>query len=291
MSDHDEAVRSLSKNVERLLRQVDLLKREKQDAEKVADTLRSQNQELEFLFQKAPVGLCLVDRELRYVRVNAWLADLNGQPISKHLGAQVADIVPTIASGTLAAYQRVFDTGEPLTNIEVRSEPPSDPSTKYTWRVNHHPVLDDAGTVVGVMSVVQDISDLYSLTQKLLHEQEIMNEAQHAVHVGNWEWDLVEDQHWWSDELHQIYGKDERLVPTFDTFFTLVHPDDRPRVRQQLDDAFENGISMATEFRIVRDDGVELTMLATIGLERRGTQPIRLFGTAQDITERRRNHS
>ena len=53
--------------------------------------------ELETLYRTAPVGLCLVDRDLRYVRINERLAAINGKPPGEHIGRTIREIIPEIA--------------------------------------------------------------------------------------------------------------------------------------------------------------------------------------------------
>ena len=54
--------------------------------------------ELEHLYRTAPVGLCLLDKDLRYLRINERLAAINGRPISEHLGRTLREVIPDIAA-------------------------------------------------------------------------------------------------------------------------------------------------------------------------------------------------
>ena len=51
------------------------------------------------LHQDAPIGLCLFDRELRFLQINRWLADINGLPVDAHLGKRISEILPDVARG------------------------------------------------------------------------------------------------------------------------------------------------------------------------------------------------
>ena len=82
--------------------------------------LRDQLAELEHLYDTAPVGLCYVDRELRYVRINERLAAINGAPASAHLGRTMRDVIPELADTVEPIYRRVIDTGEPELGVEIR---------------------------------------------------------------------------------------------------------------------------------------------------------------------------
>jgi PAS domain S-box-containing protein len=96
--------------------------------------------ELEAVIRHAPVGLCLVDRELRYLWVNETLARINGRSVEEHLGASARETVPEVSDPMTSLAQRVFDTGVPLLDREVTARPPGDPDREYTWLLNLHPV-------------------------------------------------------------------------------------------------------------------------------------------------------
>ena len=49
------------------------------------------------LFDAAPIGLCLLDKELRYVYINKVLADINGQPAAAHIRKPFRDLTPLVA--------------------------------------------------------------------------------------------------------------------------------------------------------------------------------------------------
>src|SRR5579863_4194412 len=81
--------------------------------------------EWDFLYQTAPVGLAIYDRELRYVRVNESLARMNGVPANSHPGAYVRDIVPDLAPMLEPLLREVIDTGKPILDREMRGTTPS----------------------------------------------------------------------------------------------------------------------------------------------------------------------
>ena len=67
--------------------------------------------ELEEIYRSAPVGLCFVDRDLLFVRVNDRLAAINGISASDHIGRRVRDVIPELASEVEGYYRRVLETG------------------------------------------------------------------------------------------------------------------------------------------------------------------------------------
>ena len=117
--------------------------------------LREQFAELEHLYQTAPVGLYLMDRERRLVRVNERLAAINGKPVSKHIGRRLLEIVLKIAERVDSIHQRVFETGEPVLDIEIQGATGVWSGTALS---SYFPLKGEDGAVQFVSAVVQDIT-------------------------------------------------------------------------------------------------------------------------------------
>jgi PAS domain S-box-containing protein len=122
---------------------------------------RSQQQlaELQGVYASAPVGLAVLDPELRYVRVNETLARMNGLPAEEHIGKSVAELLPTLSRTMDDLAHRVLATGEPLINYESSSEVPAYPGQERSWLQSLYPLRAGDGRIVGLNAVVQDITD------------------------------------------------------------------------------------------------------------------------------------
>ena len=120
--------------------------------------LARQLAEIEALYGAAPVGLAVLDRDLRFVRVNGRLAEINGVPAEAHLGRTVRDVLPDIAPQAEALLRRVLDTGEPAADVEVAGETPAQPGVQRVWREQWVPLRDAAGAVVGVHVVAEEVT-------------------------------------------------------------------------------------------------------------------------------------
>ena len=127
-------------------------------------------------------------------------------------------------------------------------------------------------------------------TADLERAQQHLEEAQHIARIGSWEWDILKDRVSWSDELYRIYGLDSSsFAASYDAFLARVYPDDRESVRQHVTNAVESGEPMTFEHRIVRPDGSVRVLTAQADVVRGNDgRPVRLTGTAQDITDQRR---
>lgn len=79
--------------------------------------LRRQLAALQADYDQAPVGLCALDTELRFQRINASLAGLNGRPAADHLGQTVREMVPGLADQVEPLLRQVLRTGTPALNV------------------------------------------------------------------------------------------------------------------------------------------------------------------------------
>jgi transcriptional regulator with PAS, ATPase and Fis domain len=115
--------------------------------------------ELARSFRNTPIGLCHFDKELRYVRVNQWLAAINGLPVEEHLGRTISDVLPDVALGVESQLRQVLQTGEPIVNGLVEATTPAHPKTPRTYMHNYFPDRSANGALVGIFCVVQDVTD------------------------------------------------------------------------------------------------------------------------------------
>jgi len=118
-----------------------------------------------------------------------------------------------------------------------------------------------------------------------------LSQAQRVAHVGSWEWDIAGNKTWWSDETYRIFAlTPQTLTATYEGFLNFVHPNDRQAVERSLEDALRTGKAYSPpDFCIVRPDG-STRFAHTEGKIIRDSagKPIRVIGTVQDITERKR---
>src|SRR5690606_38514065 len=87
--------------------------------------IRRQLAEIEGIYNAAPVGLCALDTELRYIRVNDRLAQINGSPASEHIGRHIREIIPELAEQSEPLLGKLLTTGEPVLNVEIEGETPA----------------------------------------------------------------------------------------------------------------------------------------------------------------------
>ncbi|MGM9513207.1 PAS domain S-box protein [Roseateles sp. DB2] len=98
-----------------------------------------------------PVGLAVLDGELRYRRINHMLSAFNGVPPEQALGRSVSEVLPEAWPQLEPLLRRVLEAGEPLLGFEVLLEVPSRPGELSQWEASYLPIPDGAGNVQGVL--------------------------------------------------------------------------------------------------------------------------------------------
>ncbi|HUJ42550.1 MAG TPA: PAS domain-containing protein [Opitutaceae bacterium] len=111
--------------------------------------------------------------------------------------------------------------------------------------------------------------------------------AQRFVHIGDWQFDVVSNRHYWSDEVFRILGvARETFDPNRMDFFAYVHPEDLPRVRRFELTVRTSEARGRIDHRILRPDGQirHVRTHAEVARDPAGNA-VRMTGTVQDITE------
>jgi two-component system cell cycle sensor histidine kinase/response regulator CckA len=148
------------------------------------ENARNQAAELKVIYRRAPVGLAVYDRNLRFLRVNDALAKFNNLSPAEHVGRRVDEVVPKFGNEIARCLQQVFASGEPILNVERHRASPANPSVEQQFLASYYPLQGEDGAVSAVCSVVAEISD-----RKRAEEAARLSEARNH--------DLVE---------HSVYG-------------------------------------------------------------------------------------
>lgn len=113
---------------------------------------------LDTLFASAPVGLAFLDRELRFVRVNATLAALNEREIGAHIGRRVAEVRPDLAPLVEPHYRAVLASGHPIVNRELSTTTAA--GEQHDWLDSYYPVVVPGTAPIGVGVIVVEVTAL-----------------------------------------------------------------------------------------------------------------------------------
>jgi len=157
---------------------------------------------------------------------------------------------------------------------------------------------DASGRPYKLFGTIQDITDrkrseeaFQEISRKLQESNAKLEEAQRIANVGHYSWNLIENRVIWSDEVYRIYGLDPQQGPIdLAKVSEMIHVEDRELVFRAAEEALHSEVPADIEHRLVRPDG-EVRTIHSVGTVKRDTsgRPYEMFGTAQDITDRKRS--
>lgn len=129
--------------------------------------------ELEALYETAPIGLCVFDEHLRWVRVNKVIAEINGRPIEDHIGRTPLELVPDVGAQAEEALRTILRTGERL-DFEMTGTTAAQPGVKRFWSEHWVPIKDPVGRITGISVAAEEITDRKRAARALAESEEAL---------------------------------------------------------------------------------------------------------------------
>jgi len=239
--------------------------------------------QLQAIYDGVPVGLCFLDKQLRYVSLNRRLADMNGASVESHLGRTIQqkypEWFPLFEPYLLRALQ-----GEAISGVEILrpGKLPGDPDR--TILVSYQPAWDEAEEVIGISLSVLDI------TEHLRAGETARENSSESVEVSlpvPWSMDrnglnLRLDVRWRNIPTSERKGQ-HKLA-----WLDALHPDDLQAATMAIKVALRTGAPIDMEYR-VRDADQQWRWMRSRGSARIGPdgEITRWFGNVVDIHERK----
>ena len=141
-----------------------------------------------------------------------------------------------------------------------------------------------------LLTISTDVTQQKEAEQALQRSEERLRRALAAARMGAWEWDIPKDRITWTEQMPALFGlKPGQFGGSFPDFIQLVDPEDRDRVRREVEEALENpDRKYYSELRVRWPDGSR-HWLECRGEVRHGTAPRTsfMFGTVVDVTDRK----
>ncbi len=143
---------------------------------------------LDSMLAHAPIGIAFFDTHARFIRMNEFLAAMNGVSIGNHIGRGVVEIFPGPTGRLIQeGIQSVFATSEPVRDLEVNLGEPEEDGRVSTWLVNIYPVRSATHGVRWVGAVIVDTTgikrseDALRRTEKLAAVGRLSSSIAHEI--------------------------------------------------------------------------------------------------------------
>jgi two-component system, cell cycle sensor histidine kinase and response regulator CckA len=247
---------------------------------------RQQHDVYKAIFDSAVVGVGIVDRDRRIIDCNGAYEKLLGRSRSELIGHRTTEFSADDDGHPAGEMRRLVEGDVDHYTIERRYRRPDG---SVIWlRVTSAPISRHDDRYVGI---IEDLTEREVAEQQLQEQTALLMRAQQIGRIGSWVWYPRQNIDVWSPESQRIFGlsdeEAERGDP--DSFWSVVHPDDRPWVERVTREAFARGAESELEYRIVRaSDGEVRWVREQAGVELgEDGEPIRVLGVVADITERK----
>jgi len=240
------------------------------------------------VFEDGPIGIWLVDRDLRTLELNAAMSRMLGYS-AEELGQRTfADLThPDDLDSDLALTAQLL-AGE-LSTFTVEKRYVTKAGDPIWVDLTVTAVRDDADEFSYAIALVRDITERRKTETALADRGRHLADAEALAHAGSFTSDPRGDDIEWSDELYRVFGIEPRAIePTLQLVFDMVHPDDLAMVQARITTLMRTGEPFDMEYRINRLDGGAAWVRARTSVDMGPAGPERLFGSVQDITESKR---
>ena len=134
----------------------------------------------------------------------------------------------------------------------------------------------------------KDRAERKQAEEQLRRSEAFLAEGQRISHTGSWGWILSTGKVIWSEQQYRMLGFEPgKAEPSVDSFLSALHPEDRSRVRRDLEEATQAKRAYSIDYRVVLPDG-SVRHLRSVGrpVQNDAAEVDEYIGTSTDITER-----
>lgn len=222
----------------------------------------------------------LLTSNLKYKMVNSTLASAFGKSTQEFIGLSPPEIVGIGSSET--TYMQKCLKGKSVSR-EINFEFPN--LGLQTMDVQYSPTYDSRGEIGGVLVTARNITNRKEIENKLANANASLQEAQKIAMMGSWEMDVSTKKISWSDQIYEILEVNKNEEPSFELYYSRVHPDDLAKVQERGSRVLKENRAGHLQYRLLLPSGAE-KVIATEGHQvYENDDLVKLIGIVQDVTE------
>lgn len=242
---------------------------------------------LRSVFDLAPMGIALNDFESgQFIQFNDELCRATGYSREEMAVLDYWKLTPEEFSHQEQEQLRQLETQGrygPYEKEYIRKD-----GSRFSVLLNGILIQDHRGRQL-IWSIIEDISERRSAQSALVRHQEMLESMSEQVRIGAWELDLSSGHYIWSDMIRKIFEVDDSFSLDNDSMLSLLKNDaDRLQISAALTQCIETGQPIREEVRAIASSGKTLWIQLTGQAEFKNGTCTRLYGSIQDIDERKR---
>jgi len=223
------------------------------------------------------------DVDGRIVSWNKGAERIFGYAESEVVGDALTSLVPGHLRSGLESVEKRIAAGERIDRIVTEIQRKDGMQVPVGLSVS--PVLDEDGVFSGAVGVAQELTETRLAQAALAEVDQRFREWEALAHVGRWLWDVGTDAVQWSDELHRMHGVDPLdFEGTLAAHLSVVHDDDRERVRSLMEAAVASGQPFEDEYRVADESSTRWFAMRAEPAVGSSGDVVGLRGVSQDIT-------
>ena len=206
---------------------------------------------LESLLQNAPIGFAFFDRQYRWVRINEVLAEINGYSIAHHIGRSIPELLPGMVS-VLPLIDKIFETGEPVMNLEVSGETNREPGVRRYWLTGFYPIKNPQSGVVDLVGcVLSEITDRKHFEAQLIESEKRFRLLADNLPQMIWTFTIDGVAEYASEQYFKYSG----IQHPAEAWDYMIHPDDKQASEKYFAECMAAGKSFSYEVRLRNKEG------------------------------------
>lgn len=239
-------------------------------------------------FEKSPVYFAILDENSNLLDVNEQISQADGLPALAHKGKSFQEIFPYFFARLEPHIQKVVTSGEPVLDLDVSGELPSEPNISRHFLISIFPMQSPEGKkIMGIIGV--DISNRKVSRQVMAASEERFRIAAQSASDLVYEWKIPSgEMEWFGDVDERLGYAPGELARTAEGRKKFIHPDDLERISRAIENHLHTRQPFFEEYRVVKKDGTFLhwTDSGTALWDSEGNA-YKWIGVNTDVTERR----